>query len=58
MWQRFTVADPKQQLWYYTSVAEILQRRLPGPLTDELGEHRRDDRRTRLLTGQIESRIR
>jgi GTP pyrophosphokinase len=37
VWQRFTVADPKQQLWYYTSVAEILQRRLPGPLTDELG---------------------
>ena len=37
VWQRFTVADPTQQLWYYTSVAEILQRRLPGPLTDELG---------------------
>ncbi len=37
VWQRFTVADPKQQLWYYTTVAEILQRRLPGPLTDELG---------------------
>jgi len=37
VWQRFTVSDPKQQLWYYTSVAEILQRRLPGPLTDELG---------------------
>jgi (p)ppGpp synthase/HD superfamily hydrolase len=37
VWQRFTVKDPRQQLWYYTSVAEILQRRLPGPLTDELG---------------------
>jgi (p)ppGpp synthase/HD superfamily hydrolase len=37
VWQRFTVSDPRQQLWYYTSVAEILQRRLPGPLTDELG---------------------
>jgi (p)ppGpp synthase/HD superfamily hydrolase len=37
VWERFTVTDPKQQLWYYTSVAEILQRRLPGPLTDELG---------------------
>ena len=37
VWQRFTVSDPGQQLWYYTTVAEILQRRLPGPLTDELG---------------------
>ena len=37
MWQRFTVPDPKPQLWYYTSVLEILERRLPGPLTDELG---------------------
>src|ERR1700722_2934059 len=37
VWQRFTVTDPKQQLWYYTSVAEILQRRLPGPLTDQFG---------------------
>jgi (p)ppGpp synthase/HD superfamily hydrolase len=38
VWQRFTVSDPRQQLWYYTSVAEILQRRLPGTLTDRLGE--------------------
>jgi GTP pyrophosphokinase len=38
VWQRFTVSDPSQQLWYYTSVAEILQRRLPGALTDQLGE--------------------
>jgi (p)ppGpp synthase/HD superfamily hydrolase len=37
VWQRFTVSDPKAQLWYYTTVTEILQRRLPGPLTDELG---------------------
>jgi (p)ppGpp synthase/HD superfamily hydrolase len=37
VWQRFTVTDPNAQLWYYTSVAEILQRRLPGPLTAELG---------------------
>ena len=29
------------QLWYYTSVSEILKRRLPGPLTDELGGPRR-----------------
>lgn len=38
VWQRFTVSDPSQQLWYYSSVAEILRRRLPGPLTDQLGE--------------------
>jgi (p)ppGpp synthase/HD superfamily hydrolase len=38
VWQRFTVSDPKAQLWYYTSVVEILQRRLPGPLTDELAD--------------------
>jgi GTP pyrophosphokinase len=37
VWQRFTVSDPHAQLWYYRTVAEILQRRLPGPLTDELG---------------------
>lgn len=36
VWDRFTVTDPHEQLWYYTSVVEILQRRLPGPLTDEL----------------------
>jgi (p)ppGpp synthase/HD superfamily hydrolase len=37
VWQRFTVTDPREQLWYYTRVVEILQRRLPGPLTEELG---------------------
>jgi (p)ppGpp synthase/HD superfamily hydrolase len=37
VWQRFTVSDPAQQLWYYTTVAEILQRRLPGALTAQLG---------------------
>jgi (p)ppGpp synthase/HD superfamily hydrolase len=38
VWKRFTVSDPSEQLWYYTTVTEILQRRLPGPLTDRLGE--------------------
>lgn len=38
VWQRFTVTDPRAQLWYYTSVLDILRRRLPGALTDELGE--------------------
>jgi (p)ppGpp synthase/HD superfamily hydrolase len=37
VWQRFTVTDPHAQLWYYTTVAGILQRRLPGPLTHQLG---------------------
>ena len=37
VWQRFTVTDPHVQLWYYASVTEILQRRLPGPLTAKLG---------------------
>jgi len=36
VWERFTVTDPHEQLWYYTSVVEILQRRLPGPLSDAL----------------------
>jgi (p)ppGpp synthase/HD superfamily hydrolase len=36
VWQRFTVSDPREQLWYYRSVLRILQARLPGPLTDEL----------------------
>ena len=36
VWQRFTVQDAHEQLWYYTSVTDILRRRLPGPLTDEL----------------------
>ena len=38
VWQRFTVEDPHEQLWYYTSVLSILQRRMPGPPTDELAE--------------------
>jgi (p)ppGpp synthase/HD superfamily hydrolase len=37
VWDRFTVKDPRMQLWYYASVTEILMRRLPGPLTAELG---------------------
>ena len=37
VWDRFTVKDPRMQLWYYASVSEIVTRRLPGPLTAELG---------------------
>jgi len=38
VWARFTVSDPRAQLWYYTSVLAILKRRLPGQLTNELGD--------------------
>jgi GTP pyrophosphokinase len=35
LWSRFN-AGPDEQLWYYRSLVDILSRRLPGPLTDEL----------------------
>jgi (p)ppGpp synthase/HD superfamily hydrolase len=35
LWTRFN-AGPEDQLWYYRSLVDILSRRLPGPLTDEL----------------------
>jgi (p)ppGpp synthase/HD superfamily hydrolase len=35
LWDRFT-AGKEGQLWYYRSVAAVLRRRYPGPLTDEL----------------------
>jgi (p)ppGpp synthase/HD superfamily hydrolase len=35
LWSRFS-AGPSEQLWYYRSLVEVLSRRLPGPLTDEL----------------------
>ena len=35
LWSRFN-AGPDDQLWYYRSLVDILSRRLPGPLTDEL----------------------
>ena len=35
LWTRFN-AGPDDQLWYYRSLVDILSRRLPGPLTDEL----------------------
>jgi (p)ppGpp synthase/HD superfamily hydrolase len=38
VWERFTVKDPNEQLWYYTSVLQILRRRLPVALTDELAD--------------------
>lgn len=35
LWDRFSVGVD-DQLWYYTSLAKTLSRRLPSPLTDEL----------------------
>jgi (p)ppGpp synthase/HD superfamily hydrolase len=35
LWSRFS-AGPSEQLWYYRSLVEVLSRRLPGPITDDL----------------------
>ena len=34
-WNRFN-AGPDEQIWYYTTVAEVITRRRPGPAADEL----------------------
>lgn len=37
LWQRFTVTDPAEQLWYYRSLAATLAAGdIPRPLSDEL----------------------
>lgn len=36
MWQRFTVSDPEEQLWYYEGLADALCPRVRSPLADEL----------------------
>lgn len=37
LWQRFSVHDPHEHLWYYESLLEVYRRRLPGHwLVDEL----------------------
>jgi (p)ppGpp synthase/HD superfamily hydrolase len=37
LWQRFTVTDPADHLWYYESLLEGFRVRLPGcPMVDEL----------------------
>lgn len=37
LWQRFSVTDPSEHLWYYTSLAESFRKRRPGcPMVDEL----------------------
>ena len=38
LWQRFTVSDPREHLWYYTSLLAVFRRRRPGCwMVDELG---------------------
>lgn len=38
LWQRFTVHDPAEHLWYYTSLLAVFRRRRPGCwMVDELG---------------------
>jgi hypothetical protein len=29
LWQRFSVKDPDEHLWYYTSLLEVYERRQP-----------------------------
>lgn len=36
MWERFTVTDPAQQLWYYQSLAACYPGRVPPALADEV----------------------
>jgi (p)ppGpp synthase/HD superfamily hydrolase len=36
LWQRFSTRSGPDQVWYYTSVADVFSRRMPGPLADEL----------------------
>jgi (p)ppGpp synthase/HD superfamily hydrolase len=38
LWERFTVKDPGDHLWYYRSLLATFETRRPGcPMTDELG---------------------
>ena len=38
LWQRFTVKDPNEHLWYYESLLEAFEKRRPGcPMVAELG---------------------
>lgn len=36
LWQRFSVNDPQQHLWYYRSLLDVYQRRTDSWLVDEL----------------------
>jgi (p)ppGpp synthase/HD superfamily hydrolase len=36
VWQRFTISDPEEQLWFYESLVPILATRVRAPVVDEL----------------------
>jgi (p)ppGpp synthase/HD superfamily hydrolase len=36
IWERFSTRSGPDQIWYYTTLADLFSRRLPGPLADEL----------------------
>jgi GTP pyrophosphokinase len=36
LWERFSMADPAAQLWYYQSLAACYPGRVPAPLSDEV----------------------
>jgi (p)ppGpp synthase/HD superfamily hydrolase len=37
LWERFSVNDPKQDLWYYQSLLEVYAKRVQNWMVDELG---------------------
>ena len=38
LWQRFSVKDPQQHLWYYRSLLEVYSKRIHNWMVDELRE--------------------
>ena len=36
LWQCFSTKSGPDQVWYYTTLADLFSRRMPGPLADEL----------------------
>ncbi|MGB6209365.1 MAG: hypothetical protein WBF82_20725, partial [Mycobacterium sp.] len=38
LWQRFSVKDPQQHLWYYCSLVEVYAQRIDNWMVDELHE--------------------
>ena len=50
VWQRFTVTDPRAQLWYYTSGRRDPPAPSPGSTDRRARLHRQGDRRLRRVT--------
>jgi hypothetical protein len=38
LWQRFSVKDPKEHLWYYQSLLSVYKKRVNNWMVDELRE--------------------